>query len=98
MDAFVCRFVAAAGELIAHRRTDGGTDDSATAEQNSIVDFGLSENRLLKRKFLLLLLALPRESRPAATSKLLRLDDLSAVFRWPDAFFNYAHEGRELEA
>lgn len=96
MDAFVGRFVAAVGELIAHRHRwrDGRL---GTAEQNSIVDFGLSENRPLKRKFLLLL-ALPRESRAAAASKQLRLDDLSAAFRWPDAFFNYAHEGRELEA
>lgn len=95
MDAFVRRFVAAVGELIAHRHRwrDGRL---GTAEQNSIVDFGLSENRLLKRKFLLL--ALPRESRAAAASKQLRLDDLAAAFRWPDAFFNYAHEGRELEA
>lgn len=95
MDAFVRRFVAAVGELIAHRHRwrDGRL---GTAERNSIVDFGLSENRLLKRKFLLL--ALPRKSRAAAASKQLRLDDLSAAFRWPDAFFNYAHEGRELEA
>lgn len=40
-DAAVCRFVAAAHP--SQTDTDGGTDRLCTAEQNSIVDFGLTE-------------------------------------------------------
>lgn len=94
-DAFVCRFVAAIRELIPHRHRRG---DRPTLRSGAEFNCGLWFDRNSLLKVPPLHSASELVSLKTERCEGLRLCGLSTAFRWADTFFNYAHEGRELEA
>lgn len=83
--------------------TDGGTDWLCAHEQHSIVVFncGSTWNSLLKVSTLLFASELIRHKKKNKKNQALqgaKAPQPLIFLRWADTFFNYAHEGRELEA